>query len=173
MRLEWCRSLRAQFAIGLRAALALLQMCATERVSTDVLMDGVRERVRQRVAPSVGSFDLEAVERLQAAVGRRQVLLSELTGLGTDPALNTVIRFESHRKWAPVINFVKRRILFPLNFWLFQFCSNNFERQHQLNREMLASIELLAIENAALKRQLASLTGGAAGSLSSTVEGGR
>jgi len=75
-------------------------------------------------------------------------LLSEQKEFTPDPAL----RISSHRPvLGPLIVFVKRRVLLPLNRWLFEYTARNFERQEQLNLVLLACVEELAIEVARLR----------------------
>ncbi len=128
-----------------------------DRLSTDALMDEVRGRVRRRFSSLADQREFEAVEELISRAQRRSVLLGDLVRDRDDRRLQTFLRFESHRAIGPLVVFVKRRILFPLSYWLFEFCRDNFERQQAVNRELLASVELLAADNAELRRRLAAL----------------
>jgi hypothetical protein len=70
-----------------------------------------------------------------------------------------------------VIVFVKRRILLPLNRWLFEYTLENFRRQHRTNLALMACLQTLAIENVRLRQQLEGRTGaaGVAGERHSTT----
>jgi hypothetical protein len=50
--------------------------------------------------------------------------------------------------------FVKRRLIMPFVRWLFEYSRDNFERQRRVNQVLFACIQELAIENAALRRQM-------------------
>ncbi len=129
------------------------------QVSTDGLMTEVRGRVRRRFSSLADEEDFEAVEDLLSRAARKKTLLGDLVRDGSQRQLETFIRFESHRRFGPLVVFVKRRILFPLAYWLFEFCRENFERQQAINHELSAAIELLAADNAELRRKLAAIAG--------------
>jgi len=124
----------------------------------------VHEAVRQRlVNRGVSAYkDQEIFERVREALlhaaderDPRVLLLPELFGDEVDWSLDTNLSFASHRKvTGGVVLFVKQRILLPLTRWLFEYSQDNFRRQNQLNRILLACIEELAIENARLRRDL-------------------
>ena len=133
---------------------------ADERVSSEALMEEVRARVRGKFSSVADEREFEAVEELLSRVQRRNLLLGDLVRDGESRRLKTFLRFDSHRRFGWLVNFVKRRILFPLGYWLFEFCRDNFERQEEINRELLASVELLAADNAELRRRVAGLSGG-------------
>ena len=127
---------------------------SAQRISTDALMEEIRDRIRRELT-SEDARDVQAIEDLHAAVRRRTTLARSLVKPDSEIHLKTFVRFESHRgPFAPVVNFVKRRVLFPLSYWLFEFCRDNFEVQQELNIELLASVEVLALENAELRRRL-------------------
>jgi hypothetical protein len=50
--------------------------------------------------------------------------------------------------------FLKRRILVPLNRWLYEYTREHFRRQHQVNLLLFACLESLAIENARLRQEV-------------------
>lgn len=83
------------------------------------------------------------------------LLLPELLDNVEDYTLHLRLRYASHR---PVIGalliFIKRRILLPLNRWLYEYSLENFRKQRRINRLLLACIEELAIENARLKKSV-------------------
>jgi hypothetical protein len=65
------------------------------------------------------------------------------------------LRFSTHR---PVLGrailFLKKRLLFPLNRWLYEYSRDRLARQHQVNVTLFACLEALAIENARLRQEL-------------------
>jgi len=83
------------------------------------------------------------------------LLLPELLDDADEYTLQLRLRYASHRKViGPLLLFVKRRVLLPLNRWLYEYSLENFRRQQRVNRLLFACIEELAIENAALRRDL-------------------
>jgi len=137
-------------------------MISVERVMREIEDDLRRERrarLLEKGAPEEYR-DAEvyaAVERvLRRALETRDhdaVLLPELLGDEQDWTLETRLRFTSHRPViGPVIVFFKRRVLLPLNRWLYQYSLENFQRQQRINRMLFACIEELAIENAVLRK---------------------
>jgi len=137
--------------------------------TVDEVMTALQARVRDRVradlmrhgaSPALADAALYAdVDRvLRAATersGARALLLTELLG---DPELwrlETEIQYRSHRGGiGRAIVFVKRRLLAPLLRFLFDYSRDNFERQARVNLVLFACIQELAIENAALKREV-------------------
>ena len=108
------------------------------------------------------------VERaLRTAIERRNpdaLLLPELLGDEEEWKLKGHLTWSSHRSNAGPILFVKRRILLPLMRWLYEFSLDNFKRQERVNHALFACIETLAIENAELRRRLATSEGRAGSS---------
>jgi hypothetical protein len=145
-------------------------------VSVDAVMADlqgrVRERLRERLLRHGASraFDDPAlfadVERLfQAATASGDsgaLMLPELLGDPDTWRLETALRYQSHRAptSASFILFVKRRVLMPLFRWLFEYSRDNFERQRRVNQVLFACVQELAIETAALRRQLQRDTAG-------------
>ena len=81
--------------------------------------------------------------------------MPEFLGPESDWRLQTHLKFSSHRTIAaPIVVFVKQRILLPLTRWLYEYTAGNFRRQERVNRMLVACIEELAIENARLRRDL-------------------
>lgn len=122
---------------------------------------GRRTRLVARGGPDEYQDPLlyEAVEAiLQRAVDGRDpdvLLLPELLGDDREWALQTPLRFASHRGVVgKAIVFVKRRLLLPAMRWLFEYSLENFRRQQRINRILFACVEELAIENARLRREL-------------------
>ena len=99
-------------------------------------------------------FDL--VERiLRSAVDesdRKVLLLPEIISGNKDLTLEPSARLTSHRPLVgPLIVFVKRRLLQPLTQWLYEYSMDNFRRQAQINRILVAAVQAWAIETARLK----------------------
>jgi len=137
-----------------------------DAVMSDIERD-VRTRIRRHLVKRGGPAEYEdeatfdAVHALLArAVDERNLdatLLPELLDSDVDWRLKTHLELTTHR--AAVGRFilvVKRRLLLPLTRWLFEYSQENFRRQDRLNRVLFACIEELAIENARLRRALAS-----------------
>jgi hypothetical protein len=128
----------------------------------------VRERLRERVLSHGASSALADpalfadVERiLQAATtafDSTKLILPELLGDPDTWRLNTAMRYQSHRAKGPasVLIFLKSRVLMPMFRWLFEYSRDNFERQRQVNQVLFACVQELAIETAALRRELQS-----------------
>jgi hypothetical protein len=126
--------------------------------------DRVRDELRRRLlarggAPEYQDSDVfRSVESLLRRAADRpegHALLPEFLGPESEWRLQTHLRFSSHRTVAaPVVLFIKRRILLPLTRWLYEYTADNFERQERVNRMLVACIEELAIENARLRTSL-------------------
>ena len=108
---------------------------------------------------------LDAVAALlRRAVDQRHpgaVLLTEVLGDPSAWRLETALNFQTHRS-GPVgrtILFVKVKILLPMLRWLFEFSSENFERQQRVNQLVFACVQELAIENARLRAEVVRLAG--------------
>ena len=92
----------------------------------------------------------------------RQALANDDQGALILPALlpddwhpELSLRLASHRGgMGAVIVFIKRRLLLPLNRWLFEYTLENFRRQHRTNLALMACLQTLAIENVRLRREL-------------------
>lgn len=139
-------------------------------VSTDVAMDDLRGRVRERLRQDLlrhggpAEFDDPAlfaeVERiLHTAVDRgesRALVLPELMGPPETWRLDTAMRWSSHRSSGPaaIIRFVKQRMLMPLFRWMFEYSRDNFERQRRVNLVLFACVQELATETARLRQDL-------------------
>jgi hypothetical protein len=90
------------------------------------------------------------------------LLLPELLDVPDDYRLGLHLQYASHRRLVgPVLIFVKRRLLLPINRWLYEYSHENFRRQERVNRLLFACIEELAIDNARLRKSLAELKTGA------------
>src|SRR6188768_4585010 len=126
--------------------------------------DRVRDEVRRQLLARGGAPDYQdpeifrSVDRLLRRAAERpdsHALLPEFLGPGSEWRLQTHLKFSSHRTTAaPIVLFVKQRILLPLTRWLYEYTVGNFRRQERVNRMLVACIEELAIENARLRRDL-------------------
>jgi len=128
----------------------------------------VRSSIRRRLAMhGMPAYEDEHVfehvrATLQHAADGRDLdvlLLPELLGDEVDWTLEPTLRLSSHRSALSgrAILFVKRRVLLPLMRWLFEYSQENFKRQQQINRILLACVEELAVENARLRRDVDAL----------------
>jgi hypothetical protein len=126
--------------------------------------DRVRDEVRRQLLARGGAPDYQdpeifrSVDRLLRRAAERpdsHALLPEFLGPESEWRLQTHLKFSSHRTTAaPIVLFVKQRILLPLTRWLYEYTAGNFRRQERVNRLLVACIEELAIENARLRRDL-------------------
>jgi hypothetical protein len=142
------------------------------RVRVDAVMDeierDVRARLRRHLLKRGGAADyqdqeiFDAVHALltRAVEGRDfdATLLGELVDSDVDWRLQTHLNLATHRRAAAgrLILFAKRKLLLPLTRWLFEYSQENFRRQDHLNRILFACVEELALENARLRREIAS-----------------
>jgi hypothetical protein len=135
-------------------------------VVTAELRERVRARLRDRLKLHGGSRAFEDpalfadVDRLlQSSIAEGDagaLLLPELLGDPDTWRLQTAMHYQSHRGTgaAAVVLFFKRRVLMPMFRWLFEYSRDNFERQRRVNQVLFACIQELAIENAALRKQM-------------------
>ena len=136
------------------------------------LQDRVRDRVRRDLLEHGASPALEdqavfaEVDRLlRAAMDRTHpaaLLLPEIMGDPEGWRLETAARYQSHRSpvTAAIVVFVKRRVLMPLQRWLFEYSRDNFARQRRVNQVLFACVQELAIESARLRQELLRRDGG-------------
>jgi hypothetical protein len=133
-----------------------------ERVMRD-LEDQIRTERRTRMLARGGASDFRDPEVFEdvETVFRRvldtrdmdALLLPELLDDVENYTLQLHLRYASHRSViGPLLIFIKRRILLPLNRWLYEYSLENFRKQQRVNRFLFACIEELAIENARLKK---------------------
>jgi hypothetical protein len=98
----------------------------------------------------------EVFRRVLDARDQDALLLPHLLDDEEAYTLQLRLRYASHRKGlGPLLIFIKRAILLPLNRWLYEYSLENFRRQQRVNRLLFACIEELAIENATLRREIA------------------
>ena len=126
--------------------------------------DRVRDEVRRQLLARGGAPDYQdpeifrAVDRLLRRAAERpdsHALLPQFLGPESEWRLQTHLKFSSHRTTAaPIVLFVKQRILLPLTRWLYEYTAGNFRRQERVNRMLVSCIEELAIENGRLRRDL-------------------
>ena len=133
---------------------------------TAELRERVRARLKQRLtlhgaSPAFDDPELFAdVERLLhtsiAEGDGHALLLPDLLGDPDTWRLQTSLQYQSHRGGgaAALVLFVKRRLIMPVVRWLFEYSRDNFERQRRVNQVLFACIQELAIENAALRREM-------------------
>lgn len=123
----------------------------------------VRATVRARLkAAGATAFDDDELFRAVDGVFR-QALANDDPGALLLPALlhddwqpELSLRLASHRGGlGSVIVFIKRRILLPLNRWLFEYTLENFRRQQRINLTLMACLQTLAVEHVRLRRELA------------------
>ena len=144
----------------------------TERLRVGPLMKEIESDVRSKIRRRLVKHGMPAYEDEQifervramlqhAADGRDldALLLPELLEDDVEWALEPALKLSSHRQTSGgLILFAKRRILLPLTRWLFEYSQDNFRRQQQLNKILLACIEEIAVENARLRSEVESLT---------------
>ena len=139
-------------------------------ISVDAVTAELRERVRARLkqrltlhgaSPAFDDPELFAdVERLlHTSITEgdgNALLLPDLLGDPDTWRLQTSLQYQSHRSAGAgaFVLFVKRRLIMPFVRWLFEYSRDNFERQRRVNQVLFACIQELAIENAALRRQM-------------------
>ena len=132
----------------------------------------VRARLRRHLVKKGGAADYQDEEIFNAvhallsrAVDGRNLeatLLPELADGDVDWRLQTHLHLTTHRAGLAGrgILFVKKAIVLPMTRWLFEYGQENFRRQDHLNRVLFACIEELALENARLRREVASASAG-------------
>jgi hypothetical protein len=155
-------------------------------LSTDGVMADVQARVRTALRARLlasGATALASDERLfddvdalfRAALANEDpgaLLLPQLLPDDLQPEL--ALRLSSHRGGltARLLVGIKRRLLLPLNRWLFEFTLDNFRRQHRLNLALMACLQTIAVEHARLAREVAELraAAGAAGAVGAAAD---
>jgi hypothetical protein len=131
------------------------------------LQGRVRAQVRGRLA-AAGSPEFRDAEIFDAvarvfrrgleARDRGELLIPELLPDEDDWRVDTPLRLSTHRRFiGGALLFLKRRVLLPLNRWLYEYTREHFRRQHQVNLMLFACLESLAIENARLRQEVDSL----------------
>ena len=118
-------------------------------------MESIRGDLRRQYLSDIKVNPLESARaQLEAALETTSAyrpLLSELID-ERDWKIRPAIRFRSHR---PVVGnlliFLKRRIVLPVVYWLYEYCSENFRAQRRINAGLMTLTETLAQENARLR----------------------
>lgn len=128
---------------------------AEETLSTQELMESIRTQIRHRHLTDIEINPLEGARtRLEAALETTSAyrpLLAELVD-ERDWKIRPALRFRSHRPVVgPVLIFIKRRILLPIVYWLYEYSSENFRAQRRINSGLMILLETLAQENARLR----------------------
>jgi hypothetical protein len=104
----------------------------------------------------------DVFRRVLDARDQDALLLPQLLDDEEAYALQLRLKYASHRPLVgPLLIFLKRRILLPINRWLYEYSLENFRRQQRVNRLLFACIEELAIENARLRQDVERKTSGA------------
>jgi hypothetical protein len=89
--------------------------------------------------------------------GTSPLLLPELADDADQWRLEIPLRLSSHRPvLGKVFVWAKRQMALPVLRWLYQYSAQNFRKQQRVNRLLFACVEELAIENAKLRREIAS-----------------
>lgn len=119
----------------------------------------LRERLRRRGSDRFGDqeiFDeVEKVFRQALETPADALLLPQMADEPDAWRLETALRFRSHRRWVgSILVGFKRRVMLPVLRWLFDYSRDNFERQQALNTRLLACIQAIAAEQAALRREI-------------------
>jgi hypothetical protein len=102
-----------------------------------------------------------AIERLQPRTlevlsGGEFVLPQYLLG-DDDWELDSHLRLTSHRPLSGRLILFAKRLSLPFVRWIFEYSRRNFERQRRLDRALLATVEVLAVEVATLQQRLEKL----------------
>src|SRR5436190_23361528 len=116
------------------------------------LEDDVRRARRTRLLARGGASDYRDArvytrvdQLLRRALDTRDpdaLLIPDLIDSDSDVDLDMQLRFSSHRPLVgPLLLFVKKRILLPLTFWLYEYSLENFRKQQRVNRILFACIE--------------------------------
>jgi hypothetical protein len=139
------------------AVMAELQDVVKARLRADLLRHGASAALED---PLIFA-DVDAL--LRGAADRSQptaLLLPEVLGEPDTWRLDTAMRYQSHRGGAvaAAVVFLKRRLLMPLNRWLFEYSRDNFERQRRVNQVLFACVQELAIEAARLRQDVRRLS---------------
>jgi hypothetical protein len=122
-----------------------------ERVRADLRARLVARGASDDFADEAVFRHVDALFRRAAALDDRQaLLLPELLANEWRPEL--ALELASHRGGlaGPLLVFVKRRLLLPLNRWLFEYTLENFRRQERVNLVLMSCLQALAAEHARL-----------------------
>ena len=129
--------------------------------------DDVRHARRKRLLARGGAGDYRdaaiyagvdaLLRRAIEARDHEALLIPDYMSSEAEWQLALHLRYASHRPLlGPVLIAFKRRVLLPLMRWLYEYSLENFRRQRRINAVLFACVEELAIENARLRRAVAS-----------------
>ena len=143
---------------------------STPDVKVDAVMAELQEQIRARLredlvqhgaSPALSDPAVFAeVERIMRRATRnpdaRSLLLPELLGDPLSWRLEPALKVGSHRGpvAAAVVRAIKLRLIRPVMRWLFEYTHDNFARQLRVNQVLFALVQELAIQNAALRRDI-------------------
>lgn len=121
-------------------------------------MESIRSNLRRRHLADIEFNPLEgARSQLEAALETTSAykpLLSELID-EREWKVRPAIRFRTHRpRFGKALIFLKRRVVLPVVYWLYEYCADNFRAQRKINSGLMILIETLAQENARLRREM-------------------
>ncbi len=141
-----------------------------DRLMTELEAD-VRRARRKRLLARGGAADYADADLyekvdvvLRRAIDGRHhdaLLLPDLLTNEQEWQLDLHLKWASHRSGlaGPLLIFIKRRLLLPMFWWLWEYSLENFRTQRRVNTLLFACLEELAIENARLRQDLESVTG--------------
>lgn len=114
--------------------------------------------IDSRIRRTVPNYDERLViERHQDECRRRTRRIGD-EYRSYDHQLRPNLRLGSHRRLTGfLVTWIKKWILFPINRWFVELMQENFDRQRQINAEVLTSIEVLVLENAELRKRIEEL----------------
>jgi glycosyltransferase involved in cell wall biosynthesis len=142
-------------------------------VTTPLAVEPIMARLRLQARERLGfghDRDREAYEEVKAVFQAAHEALApgapfypQVLGLEEEWEVPTPLTWETHRgRVGGVILWLKRRILFPLNRWLYSYTWHNLRRQQRLNLLLLSAVESLAVSHARLRQELEELRPSAA-----------
>ena len=132
-------------------------------LAIEPIMGRVRLRVLDRLGRDV-ERDRGAYEQVKAAFQAAHEAFApgtpfypQILGREEDWEVPIPLAFESHRGWiGRIIVLFKKRLLFPLNRWLYSYVWHNLRRQQELNLLLLSAVESLAVAHARLRQDMES-----------------
>lgn len=124
-------------------------------------MDQVRLQARERLGLA-DERDGEVYAQVKKVFQAAHEALSpgtpfypQVLGLEDDWEVPSALGWGTHRgRIGALIVWVKKRILFPLNRWLYSYTWHNLHRQQKLNVLLLSAVESLAVSHARLRQEI-------------------